>query len=68
MKKKVRDLRFILILIPLALIITIMDKTIINGFLSTNKILDHYIFLTVLVSVVIILLVFIFRYDKKINK
>ena len=68
MKKKVRDLRFILILIPLSLIITIMDKTIINGFLSTNKILDHYIFLTVLVSVVIILLVIIFRYDKKINK
>ena len=68
MKKKVRDLRFILILIPLALIITIMDKTIINGFLSTNKILDNYIFLTVLVSVVIILLVIIFRYDKKINK
>mgnify|MGYP006075513895 FL=1 len=68
MKKKVRDLRFILILIPLALIITIMDKTIINGFLSTNKILDHYIFLTVLVSVVIILLVIIFRYDKNINK
>ena len=68
MKKKVRDLRFLLILIPLALIITIMDKTIINGFLSTNKILDHYIFLTVLVSVVIILLVIIFRYDKKINK
>ena len=63
-----RDLRFMLILIPLALIITIMDKTIINGFLSTNKILDHYIFLTVLVSVVIILLVIIFRYDKKINK
>jgi hypothetical protein len=68
MKKKVRDLRFLLILIPLALIITIMDKTIINGFLSTNKILDHYIFITVLVSVVIILLVIIFRYDKKINK
>jgi hypothetical protein len=68
MKKKVRDLRFILILIPLALVITIMDKTIINGFLSTNKILDHYIFLTVLVSVVIILLVIIFRYDKNINK
>ena len=68
MKKKVRDLRFILILIPLALIITIMDKTIINGFLSTNKILDHYIFITVLVSVVIILLVIIFRYDKNINK
>jgi hypothetical protein len=68
MKKKVRDLRFLLILIPLALIITIMDKTIINGFMSTNKILDHYIFLTVLVSVVIILLVIIFRYDKNINK
>ena len=56
MKKKMRDLRFMLILIPLALIITIMDKTIINGFLSTNKILDHYLFITVLVSVVIILL------------
>ena len=68
MKKKIRDLRFMLILIPLALIITIMDKTIINGFLSTNKILDHYIFITVLVSVVIILLLFIFRYDKNINK
>jgi hypothetical protein len=63
-----RDLRFMLILIPLALIITIMDKTIINGFLSTNKILDHYIFITVLVSVVIILLLIIFRYDKNINK
>jgi len=68
MKKKIRDLRFMLILIPLALIITIMDKTIINGFLSTNKILDHYIFITVLVSVVIILLLIIFRYDKNINK
>ncbi len=68
MKKKMRDLRFMLILIPLALIITIMDKTIINGFLSTNKILDHYIFITVLVSVVIILLLIIFRYDKNINK
>ena len=67
MKKK-RDLRFMLILIPLALTITIMDKTIINGFLSTNKILDHYIFITVLVSVVIILLLIIFRYDKNINK
>ena len=68
MKKKMRDLRLMLILIPLALIITIMDKTIINGFLSTNKILDHYIFITVLVSVVIILLLIIFRYDKNINK
>ena len=68
MKKKIRDLRFMLILIPLALIITIMDKTIIDGFLSTNKILDHYIFITVLVSVVIILLLIIFRYDKNINK
>ena len=68
MKKKKRDLRFMLILIPLALIITIMDKTIINGFLSTNKILDHFIFITVLVSVVIILLLIIFRYDKNINK
>jgi len=68
MKKKMRDLRFMLILIPLALIITIMDKTIINGFLSTNKILDHFIFITVLVSVVIILLLIIFRYDKNINK
>ena len=68
MKKKKRDLRFILILIPLALIITIMDKTIINGFLSTNKILDHYLFITILVSVVIILLLIIFRYDKNINK
>ena len=68
MKKKMRDLRFMLILIPLAVIITIMDKTIINGFLSTNKILDHYIFITVLVSVVIILLLIIFRYDKNINK
>lgn len=68
MKKKMRDLRFMLILIPLALIITIMDKTIINGFLSTNKILDHYIFITVLVSVVIMLLLIIFKYDKNINK
>lgn len=68
MKKKIKDLRFLLILIPLALIITIMDKTIINGFLSTNKILDHYIFITVLVSVVIILLLIIYRYDNNINK
>ena len=68
MKKKIKDLRFMLILIPLALIITIMDKTIINGFLSTNKILDHYIFITVLVSVVIILLLIIYRYDNNINK
>ena len=68
MKKKIRNLRLMLMLIPLALLITILDKTIINGFLSTNKILDHYIFLSVLVTVVIILLVIIFRYEKNINK
>ena len=68
MKKKVRNLRLMLILIPLALLITLLDKTIINGFLSTNKILDHYIFLSVLVTVVIILLVIVFRYEKNINK
>ena len=68
MKKKIRNLRLMLMLIPLALLITILDKTIINGFLSTNKILDHYIFLSVLVTVVIILLVIIFIYEKNINK
>ena len=68
MKERLKKLSFILILIPLGIIIRFVDQKITKeGFLSTNAISDHYIFVSGLVIIVIGLLAAILYFDKKSN-
>ena len=68
MKERLKKLSFILILIPLAIIIRFVDQKVTEeGFLSTNAISDHYIFVTGLVIIVIGLLAAILYFDKQSN-
>ena len=58
MKHRLKKLSFILILIPLGVIIRFVDQKVTEeGFLSTNSISDHYLFVTGLVMIVVGLLV-----------
>lgn len=68
MKEKLKKFKFLLLLIPLAIIIRFVDQRITHdGFLSSNDIADHYIFITGLVIIVIGLLVAILYFDKQSN-
>ncbi|MEC8403439.1 MAG: hypothetical protein VX325_04350 [Bacteroidota bacterium] len=68
MKERLKKLSFILILIPLGIIIRFVDQKVTEeGFLSTNAISDHYIFVTGLVIIVIGLLAAILYFDKQSN-
>ena len=68
MKERLKKLSFILILIPLGIIIRFVDQKVTEeGFLSTNTISDHYIFVTGLVIIVIGLLAAILYFDKQSN-
>lgn len=68
MKERLKKLSFILILIPLGIIIRFVDQKVTEeGFLSTNAISDHYIFITGLVIIVIGLLAAILYFDKQSN-
>ena len=68
MKERLKKLSFILILIPLGIIIRSVDQKVTEeGFLSTNAISDHYIFVTGLVIIVIGLLAAILYFDKQSN-
>ena len=68
MKERLKKLSFILILIPLGIIIRFVDQKVTeDGFLSTNAISDHYIFVTGLVIIVIGLLAAILYFDKQSN-
>ena len=68
MKEKIKKLRFILILIPLGIIIRFVDlKVTRDGFLSTNSVADHYVFIAGLVIIVIGLLTAILYFDKQSN-
>ena len=68
MKKRLKKLSFILILIPLGIIIRFVDQKVTKeGFLSTNAISDHYLFVTGLVIIVIGLLAAILYFDKQSN-
>ena len=68
MKERLKKLRFILILIPLGIIIRFVDQKVTEeGFLSTNAISDHYLFVTGLVIIVIGLLATILYFDKQSN-
>ncbi len=59
--------KFLFILLPLALFISFLDKKILTGFLSSNEIPDHYIFLGSLVIVICILIFAVLRFDKNVN-
>ncbi|MEE3085857.1 MAG: hypothetical protein VX297_03190 [Bacteroidota bacterium] len=68
MKERLKKLSFILILIPLGIIIRFVDQKVTEeGFLSTNAISDHYLFVTGLIIIVIGLLATILYFDKQSN-
>ena len=68
MKEKLKKFRFLLLLIPLGIIIRFVDQKVTqDGFLSTNTIADHYIFIASLVVIVIALLGAILYFDKQSN-
>ena len=61
-----KKIRFLLLLIPLGIVISYVDRQVTKaGFLSTNEISDHYIFIGGLILVVISLLGAVLYYDKK---
>ena len=63
-----KKLKFIFILIPLGIIIRYVDlKVTKDGFLSTNEIADHYIFVFGLLFIVIGLVFVIIYFEKKSN-
>tara|TARA_B100001057_G_C22761006_1_gene915765 strand:+ start:481 stop:690 length:210 start_codon:yes stop_codon:yes gene_type:complete len=68
MKKKNKKFGFLILLIPLGILIRYIDRKVTqDGFLSTNAISDHYLFISGLVAVVIVLLSVILYFDKKSN-
>jgi len=67
-KEKIKKFKFLLLLIPLGIVIRFIDQKVTqDGFLSTNTISDHYLFISGLVIIVIALLVAILYYDKQSN-
>ena len=68
MKEKLKKFRLILLLIPLGIVIRYVDQKVTqDGFLSTNAIGDHYIFIAGLVFIVIGLLAAILYFDQQSN-
>lgn len=68
MKEKLKKFRFILLLIPLGIVIRYVDQKVTqDGFLSSNAIGDHYIFIACLVVIVIGLLAAILYFDQQSN-
>jgi len=65
--KLLKRFRFVIILLPLAIFISFMDKKIISGFLATNQIPDHYLFIGSLIVVISVLIFTVLRFDKNIN-
>jgi hypothetical protein len=60
--------KFILLLIPLGFVIRYVDRKVTeDGFLSTNAIEDHYVFIAVLVVIVVALLAAILFFDRQSN-
>ena len=58
-------LRYLLILIPLALFIRFIDLEIMSGFLTSNDTNDHFKYMGLLVLVVGLLLRAVLYFDKK---
>ena len=63
-----KKIRFVFLLIPVGIIVRYIDlKVTKNGFLSTNEISDHFMFVGGLVFLVIGLLVAVLYIDKNSN-
>ena len=65
--KLLKRFRFVIILLPLAIFISFLDKKIISGFFATNQIPDHYLFIGSLIVVISVLIFTVLRFDKNIN-
>tara|TARA_E500000178_G_C16486983_1_gene515627 strand:+ start:268 stop:471 length:204 start_codon:yes stop_codon:yes gene_type:complete len=62
-----KKFRFLLLLIPLTLFISLLDGEILKGFLSTRELSDHYSYIGLLVVAVIVIIYFVLQFDKKSN-
>jgi len=62
-----KKFRFLLLLIPLTLFISLLDSEILKGFLSSGKLSDHYSYIGLLVVAVMIIIYFVLQFDKKSN-
>jgi len=67
MKSFVKRFKFALILIPLALFISFLDEKILQGFLASSEIPDHYIYIGSLVVAISILIFAVLRFEKNVN-
>lgn len=63
-----KKFKFVFLLIPVGLFIAFLDGKILQGFLTSNQIPDHYIFIGSLVLVVMAIIIVVLRYDKKMNQ
>ena len=57
--------KLIFLLIPVGLFIAFLDGKILQGFLASNQIPDHYLFIGSLVLVVMGIIFAILRFDNK---
>lgn len=64
MKNTLKRFRYLFLLLPLGLFIAFIDSEVLNGFLGTNELADHYKLLGVLVLGVSILLFVVLQIDK----
>jgi len=62
-----KKFRFLLLLIPLTLFISLLDSEILKGFLSSGELSDHYSYIGLLVVAVSVIIYFVLQFDKKSN-
>ena len=62
-----KKFRFLLLLIPLTLFISLLDGEILKGFLSAGELSDHYSYIGLLVIAVIVIIYFVLQFDNKSN-
>jgi hypothetical protein len=64
---RLKKFRFLLLLLPIALFISLLDGEISNGFLSTGELTEHYSYIGLLIVAVIVIIYFVLQFDKKSN-
>lgn len=68
MNSLINKFKFVFLLIPVGIFIAILDGEILQGFLASNQIPDHYLFIGSLVVVVMAIILVVLRFDKKMNE
>ena len=68
MNSLINKFKFVFLLIPVGIFIAILDGEILQGFLASNQIPDHYLFIGSLVLVVMAIILSVLRFDKKMNE